>query len=180
MKEPLCDAALRQACGQSVASDCLICMGHRQHQLRLAGCSDASVHHYCAFMEAVRAAGPVRLYLQDLPAGANIKIGVRPYSNDQSQRNTTAPSFITLALPAARASETLAPMPQGAALAAGPMPSIPGVMRVWGADEFVKVSPVTGNRLGYGWYNDSSHQDDSWKTGNRCGETKKIQPPIYV
>jgi hypothetical protein len=80
-------------------------------------------------------------------------------------RHTTPPSFVTLTLPSARPSETLAPMPPLSALSTGPFPSIPGVLRVFGSEEYTKVSPVTGNRIGAG-YNDSNHKDDSWKVGN--------------
>lgn len=165
-RSSVCDVALDTACAHSTSQvSCLICAGQGQHTLKVAGCTDDAVRRYCALEDAVNAAGPVRLYLQDLPPGHAVKIGIRPYCSNPTLRHATPPSFITLTLPNVRPSETLAPMPPLAVLTTGPFPSIPGVLRIYGTEEYTKVSPVTGNRIGAG-YNDSNHKDDSWKVGN--------------
>lgn len=99
--EAMCNSALHQVC-HDADSGCLVCAGQKQHQLRVAGCDDSTIRRYCVHFSAAKAVGPVRLYLQDLPAGQRVKIGVRPYSADARQRRETEPSFFTLTLPTAR------------------------------------------------------------------------------
>jgi hypothetical protein len=107
---------------------------------------------------------PVRLWLQDLPPGQKVIVGVRPYTYGLP-RNATAPSFLMLDLPPARGLETFVPSAWPAVLQKSAMPAIPQLVRIWAAEEYVKASPVTGNQIGR-HYGDSRHTDDSWKDGN--------------
>ena len=107
---------------------------------------------------------PTRLWLQDLPAGQTVKVGVRPYAYG-APRDATPPTFVVIDLPKARAPKVFAksPWPQ---LQPAPMLGVPSLVGVFATEEYVKVSPVTGNRLEGGHYNDKTHSDGSWKNAN--------------
>ena len=75
------------------------------------------------------------------------------------------PTFVVIDLPKARAPKVFAksPWPQ---LQPAPMLGVPSLVGVFATEEYVKVSPVTGNRLEGGHYNDKTHSDGSWKNAN--------------
>jgi hypothetical protein len=105
----------------------------------------------------------VRMWLQDLPVGQKVKVGVRPYVYGLA-RNATLAAFTLLNVAPARDMERF-DASRWPLLEPAPMPTIPKLARVWAAEEYVKVSSVTGNLIGT-HYNDKTHKDDGWKVGN--------------